>query len=456
MEEILTLILLTHNRYKSGFLQSSIKAILKQTYKRFRLIVADNHSIDNTSNFVLSLNDERITYLRQPKRTDQTTNALCAATMCTSKYIGIVHDDDIMEKKFLEKQIKFLLKNPKILCSSTNVKYIDENSQVIQPRLYNLNKNIIFPKTVYIKKYFEEKFWLPTPTMIYERDTYIEVVKKSQKYMKLKHWPGRDINDIFNINLLGSVGIISEPLLRYRQHYRQDSRMINQVDSMKQVLSLFLNQNKKNKLLKEKLHIVYGFFLRMELQTILLNDLKKQKKLMRIKLLLTKWEKYHHGNKNCVDAILPLYIIAYLMKMNYTLPLNQLRLLCKRHHKSGSQLAYRQWLCLRLKNRNLFRNYPNLKNIAIFGSMLTAYLIIEEAITNRIKVIHCYDSSPSRINKVINDVRIISLEKLKKNLKGIDLLVLSNEQDQEIAIKKYIKKYTQTKFNRIISWKDLL
>ena len=109
-----------------------------------------------------------------------------------------------------------------------------------------------------------------------------------------------------------------------------------------------------------------------------------------------------------------------------------------------------------LKNRNLFRNYPNLKNIAIFGSMLTAYLIIEEAITNRIKVIHCYDSSPSRINKVINDVRIISLEKLKKNLKGIDLLVLSNEQDQEIAIKKYIKKYTQTKFNRIISWKDLL
>lgn len=452
----LTIALLTYNRCNSGYLQKSLDAVLRQTYSDFELLVVDNHSTDTTAELVLSYNDPRLFYIRQPPGGNATTSYNHALWMSRGEYIIFTHDDDIMEPTLIERQMAFVEKHPDLLCLASNVSLIDERGRLVQPRLYELDNDMVFSTTGYIEKYFEEKLWFPTPTILYHRDSYVKVLSKWLSMKHPEYFASGDIWAVFSLNLRGPVGILAEPLLRYRQHQGQESRNVDQGAPVIEVIRLLLKTRERNTTLKPHIPAIQAFLTRFKTQDMLFKSNHKNQMMTNLAAIKKQWEKAVSPEKRAVDAILPFEIFLCTLGLESTVPTAKFKELLRTPAKGGARRSFRAWLHAIHHGRSLFDNKPQIKRIAIFGSMLTAFLIIQSATLSGIEVLYCFDSSPARIGKQVLGVPVVPLKDLRHHAKNIDAVILSNEHDQENALKTILKKHLKHNPNiPVLSWKDL-
>jgi len=452
----ISIVLLTHNRCAAGYLKVALDAILKQTYSDFELLVVDNYSTDDTAQLVLSYDDSRLCYIRQPPGGNATTSYNHAMWMSRGDYILFTHDDDIMAPEMIERQMGFINQHPDILCCATNVGLIDEKGEPIQSSLYDLDQNFYFQKAAYIKKYFEEKLWLPTPTMLYHRDSYFELLKPWLKQKKPDYFASGDIWAALTLNLKGAIGLLAKPLLNYRQHRKQESRNVDQESPVIKAIQLFLENNTSNKQLEPLLPMIHAYLVRFETQKSLFNLNNLEKLSTALKTASEYWTTNVVSKKRAVDTILPFEIARMLSGNTRTIPEESFAELLKQAAYSGARQSYRTWLNKVYNGLSLFQQLHKIEKIAIFGSMLNAHLLVLDAARTNIQIIACFDSSPARIGHQVLDVPIIPLEKIPEYTNNFQLLILSNEYDQEDAIKHIIKKHlTNLAAPQIISWKDL-
>ncbi|MEN6374038.1 MAG: glycosyltransferase [Smithella sp.] len=452
----ITIALLTYNRCSSGYLKEALDAILAQTYTDFELLVMDNHSTDDTARFVLSYDDPRLTYVRQPPGGNATTNYIRAALMSRGEYIIMAHDDDIMEPTMIERHVAFIEKHPGILVVSNNVSLMDESSVPIQPHLYELKENIVFNKTEYIQKYFEEKLWIPAPTILFHRATYVAMVSKWLGTKGQAYLASGDLWILFTLNLKGSIGLIADPLLRYRQHKGQESRNVDQGFPMIEAISLFVRNNRKNKLLQPHMPLFDAFFARFGLQDCCFKCETKELLFRELAHIRKSWAAKVKPEDRGIDMILPVEIFIYLLGLPPTISPDIFKRLQESVAKSGGRRGFRNFLSGIMSGKNLFSSRTSLRKIAIFGSMLQAYLIAESARQAGIEVIGCFDSSPARAGKKVLEIPVYFLTDLDERSVYCDAVIISSEHDQENALKQILKVHIQQNPTLpIISWKDL-
>jgi len=113
-------------------LQESIGSVLAQSYSDFRLLVSDNASTDETSEVVTSLADPRIDYVRSTENIGMIGNFNRIVEMCTTEYVVLLPDDDILYPEYLECAIEALERNPNVGLVHTAFDLIDSSSRVIQ------------------------------------------------------------------------------------------------------------------------------------------------------------------------------------------------------------------------------------------------------------------------------------------------------------------------------------
>lgn len=107
----MTVALLTYNRLH--YLEQSIAAVLGQSYEDFELLVLDNGSTDGTAESLLRLDDPRIRYVRNSRNISTVEfNCLSAYHLALGRRVIVTHDDDIMERDMLERQMRFMDCNP--------------------------------------------------------------------------------------------------------------------------------------------------------------------------------------------------------------------------------------------------------------------------------------------------------------------------------------------------------
>ncbi|MBF0329418.1 MAG: glycosyltransferase [Nitrospirae bacterium] len=452
----ITIALLTHNRCESGFLKESLEAILAQTYTDFELLVVDNHSTDNTAEFVMGYEDPRLTYIRQPSGGNASTSYIRSSIMGRGEYIIMAHDDDIMEPTMIERQIAFIENNPELLVVSNNVSLIDDSGVLIQPSLYELDGDIVFRTSEYIKKYFDEKFWLPAPTLLFKRQDYVKAVSRWLGTKDTAYLASGDIWILFTLNLQGSIGLLADPLLRYRQHKGQESRNVDQGYPMIEAIQLFLKNNYRKKRLQPHLAAIHAFLTRFRTQDSFFKTNTKNQILSKLSSLKKNWEKNVMPENRALDTILPFEICLYLFGLKPSVPVGAFSQLKLTSAKGGGRRGFRNWLSALQNGRNLFDSQNSLKKIAVLGSMLNAYLIIESAQQSGIDVLGCFDSSPARIGKQVLDIPVYPIEDLFERSKNLDAIILSSEHDQEDALKMILKKHLkQNQDLPVISWKDL-
>lgn len=456
----LTIALMTYNR--STYLSDAIEAALGQTYSNFELLIFDNHSTDDTPNVVLGFHDPRITYIRQPSGLTADASFCGSIWMSRTKYILVTHDDDIMEPTLVEHQLALISKHPRLLCVASNVSLIDEQNNIIQPRLYNDDCDRIFRLGEYIMTYLEEKLWLPTPTCMYNRDAMLKVLKlihgENWLRKKMPTTPSGDILINFYLNTIGSLGLLAAPLLRYRQHSGQESRNVHQGKPVVDILRVMKKLGRVNGVLNRVSRHVNAALARFETQNLFfrLPRLTDIRPLTRgVDAIRSRLEREIPDDQRALDAIIPFEISLRVLRLKPLCRPGTFRKILRTGAHSGARQGFRNWLRVIQAGYKLFDSHPQLDRIAIFGSMMVAFLIVLEARRAGIDVLCCVDSSPARIGGEVFGVPILSPADFRRFDERPDAVILSNERDHEDAIRKLLAQHIPDPNVKVLSWKEL-
>ncbi len=109
----------------SKYIESSIRSILKQSFKNFELLIINDGSTDNTENIIKKIQDNRIRYyFTEHQGTSAALNY--GAVLCRYEWIARIDSDDLNTVNRLERQIKYIEENPEVdILSSWSVYFKD-------------------------------------------------------------------------------------------------------------------------------------------------------------------------------------------------------------------------------------------------------------------------------------------------------------------------------------------
>ena len=122
--------------YKLKYLEESLKSILNQTYRDFKVIVSDDCSPEDIKSVVERYaSDNRLIYRRNEKNMGASSlvshwNLL--VNMCDTEYLIMASDDDIYDTYFLENIDSLIKKYPNVNIIHARCRVIDGNGKCIQ------------------------------------------------------------------------------------------------------------------------------------------------------------------------------------------------------------------------------------------------------------------------------------------------------------------------------------
>ncbi len=120
--------------YKAAYIEESIKSILNQSYKDFKLIISDDCSPEDIKSIVDKIHDERITFRRNEVNIggkDLVAHWNLLLNIAQSDYVILAPDDDIYSPNFLEEIDKLVERYPCVNVIKSRVQKIDESGDII-------------------------------------------------------------------------------------------------------------------------------------------------------------------------------------------------------------------------------------------------------------------------------------------------------------------------------------
>lgn len=240
-----TVYMTTYNR--AEYLKESIISLLNQSYKDYKLIILDNCSTDNTKEVVnIFLSDQRVQYVRRSENIGGLYNINYAFENCDTEYFCVFHDDDILHRNLLEKEVYFLDKNKSCVAVSCLANTIDQDGKMTS--ISGLKKRIrVFKRTDFFKDYLYQQNHLVFPATIY-RSSFIK-----EHNIKLNYHVGPCSDVVLYMDIErhgGMIAELNEALFDYRVYPNQEST--RKLEEMLVQLISFLNHDEYYSTLMEK------------------------------------------------------------------------------------------------------------------------------------------------------------------------------------------------------------
>ncbi len=132
----------------------TIKSILTQSYKNFRILVCDDASKDNTVSVLKQIKDDRIVIIQNKKNVGYSDNLERARQHATADIVYLMGQDDILAKDSLKNTINAFNLNPNIGAVTRPYYWFDKNidKPVRAKKQLNPKKNTIVKITDNSKK----------------------------------------------------------------------------------------------------------------------------------------------------------------------------------------------------------------------------------------------------------------------------------------------------------------
>jgi len=207
------------------YVKEAVESILNQTFTDFEFLIIDDKSTDKTVEIIKQFSDSRIQLIEKPVNTGYTNSLNYALKIAKGEYIARMDGDDIsMSERFLE-QLHVLKSDDKICVCATNFTLIHSNKYIQYPenndaiKIAMLSFNPIVHPSVMIRKSALN-------------DLEYDVSKE----------PAEDYDLWTKLIWLGNFYTIQKPLLRYRVHE-------NQISKVK-------SENQKNKFNLSRLNLI--------------------------------------------------------------------------------------------------------------------------------------------------------------------------------------------------------
>lgn len=191
--------------YNAGdYLVEAIESIRNQTLKSWELIVIDDGSTDKSREILKKYaeKDLRIKIFKFKKNKGLSFALNYGLNKVRGKYLARMDADDISYPKRLETQLRYLIRNPKVVAVGSQVKLINEKGNFIGYKKFPTD-----PKKIY--QMMETMMAIQHPTLL----TYTKIIKKCPY---ANHTTAEDVSMFFKVLQYGDFLNTKEVLFKYR------------------------------------------------------------------------------------------------------------------------------------------------------------------------------------------------------------------------------------------------
>jgi glycosyltransferase involved in cell wall biosynthesis len=120
----------TYNRANS-YLRCALESATQQSYPNIEIVVSDNCSTDNTEVLIRGFKNPRVRYFRQPMNIGPIENPNFCVKMARGDYFLQLHDDDMIDRDFVELCMQAAGHSKEIGVIQTGVRRIDSDGKTL-------------------------------------------------------------------------------------------------------------------------------------------------------------------------------------------------------------------------------------------------------------------------------------------------------------------------------------
>jgi glycosyltransferase involved in cell wall biosynthesis len=196
--------------YNAGsFLREALDSVLNQTYKDWELICIDDGSTDYSLNILqeYSLVDSRIKVYKNKKNQGVSATTNFAISKCHGQYLARMDADDVMTSDRLEKQVKFLKRNPKVIVLGGQCQLINGKGEKIGQKMFPLTHKEIY-------KMMYEAMPIQQPTMMVN----LKLLPLGFSWYENTTNTAEEVDLLFRLFEYGEFANLPDYLLNYRLH----------------------------------------------------------------------------------------------------------------------------------------------------------------------------------------------------------------------------------------------
>jgi len=220
MSKKLSIAIPTYNRL--AYLKECINSILNQTFQDFSIFVFDNASDEPVEEELKKFNDKRIHFIGSDKNIGVEGNGLRILSYpFKSKYLIIFHDDDLMHPRMLELETSFLDRNDDIVFVGSSFNRVsDKNSYNFKKIRNSKIKYITYRNNYEFVKAMMSWLKFASKSAIYRKEAIGDNRADPDRFSDLS-----DQAFLIEISKKGPCAFIDAPLVNYRVHSDQDSKL---------------------------------------------------------------------------------------------------------------------------------------------------------------------------------------------------------------------------------------
>lgn len=176
-----SVILPTYNR--KHILYKSVQSVLNQTHRELELIIVDDASTDDTCEYVESINDDRVRYIRLKENVGPAVARNIGVQNARYDLIAFEDSDDIWRSEKLERQIPYIT-------SDVGLVYCAYSYEIEQGKKVHIPSKILERNQLSgeIFEYLCERNTIGTPTMLLKKECFKRVGGFSNEIKSLEDW----------------------------------------------------------------------------------------------------------------------------------------------------------------------------------------------------------------------------------------------------------------------------
>lgn len=182
------------------FLREAINSILEQSFRHFEFMIIDDGSTDRSAEIIASYRDPRIRFIRNNQNIGISATLNKGIALASCELIARMDADDISHPHRLQKQFRYMQRNPRCGLLSTWARVISEDNKLIRLERYRSN-------FYYYNLTFE--CWMYHPTIMFRKSAVEQVGAYSMPYSE-------DYDLFWKMSIHFPIGNLAEPLLDYR------------------------------------------------------------------------------------------------------------------------------------------------------------------------------------------------------------------------------------------------
>ncbi len=209
-------------------IRRTLDSLLNQDYPNYEIIVSDNCSDDETAEIVKQYSSNSVKYFFNPilEKGGAEGNWNHVLTLADGPFIALYHADDIYTPTMVRRQVEFLLQYPEASAVFTMTQTIDECDRPIKMGIIKLPRELrgkeIFHYEDFLNYTLKYSTFVPVPTMMSKR----EIIDCVGLFRWEKFASASDIDLYLRMARVGPIGVIDEPLHKYRISSQQESARI--------------------------------------------------------------------------------------------------------------------------------------------------------------------------------------------------------------------------------------